>query len=296
MSLDPAQNAAHLRSKAEAEAAVLPALLAQAQRLAGQISLGAHGRKRAGHGEEFWQYRPAVQGDNLRDIDWRRSARSDAEFIRQHEWQISQHVQLWVDDGAAMRFSTLATDETKYQRSSVLALALAILLNKAGERFGLMQDPNPGNNGQLQINRMVMDLLDEGDLPDYAEPPFKVLPTGARAVYFSDFLGDWKKLTQSLGLAANQNVRGVLVQVLDPSEIDFPFKGRTEFESMKGTLQFDTLRADALREDYLAQMAARQEQLRELAKATGWRVLIHRTDEAAQDALLWLYNAVAERV
>ena len=44
------------------------------------------------------------------------------------------------------------------------------------------------------------------------------------------------------------SVRGVLLQVLDPSEEQFPFKGRTIFESMGGTLTHETLKANDLRD------------------------------------------------
>jgi hypothetical protein len=47
-------------------AAPLPALMADAQHLAATVLLGVHGRKRAGTGDEFWQYRPAEAGDSLR--------------------------------------------------------------------------------------------------------------------------------------------------------------------------------------------------------------------------------------
>ena len=65
-----------LRREAEASAAAFPALLADARQLASTVILGAHGRRRAGMGDEFWQYRPATATDARRTIDWRRSARA----------------------------------------------------------------------------------------------------------------------------------------------------------------------------------------------------------------------------
>jgi hypothetical protein len=79
--------------------------MADAQHLAATVLLGTHGRKRAGTGDEFWQYRPAEAGDALRAIDWRRSARSDGHFVRQTEWQAAQSVMIGVDDAAEMTFT-----------------------------------------------------------------------------------------------------------------------------------------------------------------------------------------------
>jgi Uncharacterized conserved protein (some members contain a von Willebrand factor type A (vWA) domain) len=97
-------DAASLRSRAEGLAAPLPPLMAEAEHLAQTVLLGLHGRRRAGQGDEFWQYRPVAIGDEARMIDWRRSAKSDAQYVREKEWQIAQSVILWVDNAAAMGF------------------------------------------------------------------------------------------------------------------------------------------------------------------------------------------------
>ncbi len=77
------------------------------------------------------------------------------------------------------------------------------------------------------------------------------MPTGmvahGRAVFLSDFLGDLAAVEAALAQASDRGVRGVLVQVLDPAEEEFPFDGRTIFESMGGTLRHETQRAGDLR-------------------------------------------------
>ena len=86
-----------------------------------------------------------------------------------------------------------------------------------------------------------------------------------------------------------------MLQVLDPEEEAFPYDGRTLFESMSGAIRFETLKAGALRDDYLGRLAARRAELRELARRTGWRVLVHRTDASAAAALLALHAALGPR-
>ena len=100
-------NPLSLRASAEDQAARLPALLARAEHLAGAVLLGAHGRRRAGVGDDFWQYRPAQIGDSRRRIDHRRSAMGDQEFVREREWQIAQSVMLWV----CLLYTSDAADE-----------------------------------------------------------------------------------------------------------------------------------------------------------------------------------------
>ncbi|MEM7243287.1 MAG: DUF58 domain-containing protein [Pseudomonadota bacterium] len=282
------QNAAELRAGAEAVSSGLPALLARAEHLAATLALGAHGRKRAGQGEDFWQYRMAEYGDDLRRIDWRRSAKSDKLFIRQKEWQAAQSVYFWVDPGASMAFG----DVPKSDRAQLLALAIAILLSKSGERFGLLDLPEPPKTGETQLGKMARAMMGRSAVQDYAKLVPVALPKGSRAVFLSDFLGDWDGLRDALSRVADQGVRGVLMQVLDPAEVAFPFKGRTIFESMQKSLSFEARRADALRQAYLDKLAQRSEALQALARKTGWRFTQHVTDKPAQSAVLWLYNAL----
>jgi uncharacterized protein (DUF58 family) len=282
---------ATLRHRAEAEAARLPPLLARAEHLAGTVLLGDHGRRRAGMGNDFWQYRPAQPGDSRRLIDHRRSARGDLQYVREREWQIAQSVMLWVDRGASMRFASTDRLPPKIDRARLLGLATAILLLRGGERVGLTGADLPPRSGNSQMLRLAQTLaLDEAG--EYAAPEHRTMIPHARALFLSDFLGDITGMQLALTSAADRGVRGVLLQILDPAEETFPFRGRTVFESVGGTLRHETLKATDLRARYLDRLAARREDLRALCRATGWQLGLHHTGDSAQSALLWLYRAL----
>jgi len=289
---------ADLRSRAEAEAARLPALLARADRLAGAVLLGQHGRRRAGLGDDFWQYRPVQEGDQRRQIDWRRSARSDAEFVREREWQIAQTVMLWVDGAASMRFASDAALPQKADRAQLLALATAILLDKGGERVGLSGHALPPRRGTAQITRLAAMLSatqsDAGEGADYAAPDARGLLPHARALFVSDFFGDLDAVRASVGAAADRGVGGVLLQILDPAEEAFPYRGRAIFESVGGTLAHETLKASDLRDRYLERLAERKDALRTLCRRAGWAYMCHHTDSSPQAVLLHLYRTLGE--
>lgn len=280
-----------LREQSEAEAGRLPPLLARAEHLAGTVLLGDHGRRRAGLGDDFWQYRPVQIGDSKRLIDHRRSARGDQQFVREREWQIAQSVMLWVDQGASMRFSSDPNLPTKADRARVLALAIAILLVRAGERVGLTGTDLPPRRGNPQILRLA-EAFSQDAPQDYAAPEHRAMIPHARAVFISDFLGDMAEVTLALTKAADRGVRGLVYQVFDPTEESFPFQGRTIFESIGGTMAHETLKAGELRSRYLDRVAARRDELTALCRATGWRMGTHHTSDSAQTALLWLYRAL----
>ena len=291
MSLSPA-----LRLRAERLGQSLPPLLAQAEHLAATVVLGEHGRRRAGMGDEFWQYRPAHAGDAARMIDWRRSARSDSPFVREREWQAAQAVTLWCDGARSMGFTSDRGRPTKGDRAALLALALGVLLLRGGERVGLWGDAVPPRSGRAQIDRLAQALSPTDRAEDYGMPDATALAAQGRAVFLSDFLGSLDGVEAALARAADRGVRGALVQVLDPAEEDFPFDGRTIFESMGGTLAHETLRAGDLRARYLDRLAARKDRLAQLARASGWHYHCHHTGQGAQAALLWLYQATEAAV
>lgn len=281
-----------LQSRAEALGQSLPALMAEAELLAATVMLGEHGRKRAGQGDEFWQYRAAAPGDNARLIDWRRSARSDQHFVREREWQAAQSVTLWVDPSRSMSFSGDKARAPKSDRAKLLALALAVLLLRGGERVGLAGEAAPPRPGRTQIVKLARLLAEADGETDYGTPTATGMVNHGRAVFLSDFLGDVSALETALTAAADRGVRGVLIQILDPAEEDFPFNGRTIFESMGGGLRHETLQAGDLRARYLARLAERKDRLAQLARAVGWHVTTHHTGQPAQTALLWAYSAL----
>ena len=293
--------APYLRSQAEAEAARLPPLLAHAEHLAGTVLLGEHGRRRSGMGDDFWQYRPVQPGDSLRMIDWRRSAKSDAQFVRQREWQVAQSIMMWVDTAPSMHFASEKARPQKADRARLLALALAILLIRSGERVGLTGTDLPPRRGEAQILRLAEmfvradDETVDGKVPDYGTPEARAMLPHARAVFMSDFMGDFEAVSAALAKAADRGVQGACLQVLDPAEEIFPYRGRAIFESVGGSLSHDTKKADDLKARYLERLAERQAALKDLCRATGWLYGQHSTDQTAQAALLWLHRALERR-
>lgn len=281
-----------LRRRAEAAASRLPPLLARADMLANTVLLGDHGRRRSGLGDDFWQYRAVQPGDSYRMIDWRKSAKADSQYVRQKEWQIAQSISMWIDNAASMDYASRKDIAPKSDRARLLALAVAILMIRAGERVGLAGTSLPPKRGEGQIWHLSQALLSEEDQADYGSPEARAMIPHSRALFISDFLGDFESVEHALYKAADRGVRGVVLQVLDPAEEAFPFSGRAIFESMKANVMHETRKANELRDQYVARLKERKEALRRLARVTGWQYQCHLTDASVQAALLWLYRAL----
>lgn len=305
MASPPAATAAARR--AEALAARLPPLLVAAERVAATVSQGVHGRRRVGAGDSFWQFRPYGPGDPVARIDWRQAAKSGRPapqgwFVREAEWEAAQTVFLWCDASPSMRWRSEPAGSQKDARAVLLALALAALLLRGGERVALVAPDSRPAFGRAGLERLAAELLAPAPAAggpalrsDAGLPPPLPLPRHARAVLFGDFLAPLAEVQAAVARLAAIPVTGFLVQVLDPAEVSLPYAGRVRFRGLEGEGEMLAGRAETLREAYAARLAAHQDGLRGLATAAGFGFAVHRTDHPPETALLGLYSALAGR-
>jgi uncharacterized protein (DUF58 family) len=282
------QNQTRLREQAEQLASGLPPLLIAAERLATHVSFGVHGRRKSGMGENFWQFRRFQAEDASTAIDWRQSAKSQHLFVREREWEAAEAVWLWRDASPGMRFKSEFSEVTKIDRASLLALALGSLLVRGGERIALYGDGQPPATGRKALNRVAHDML-ETDPSDETLPPDAPISKNSQFVWFSDFLSPLGEIESALRRLARAGTGGHLVHIVDPAEEDFPFKGRTRFESPAGRLSDIFGRAETLQSAYRTRFRAHTETLRDLSRRLGWNYLAHRTDRRPETALAALF-------
>jgi uncharacterized protein (DUF58 family) len=272
----------------------LPPLLIAAERIAATVVQGVHGRRRVGSGEVFWQHRPYYPGDELRRLDWRQSAKSDKVYLRQMEWSAAQTVYLWCDLSPSMDYASAKELPTKAERAAVLLLALANVLSRAGERVALLGDPEPPISGRTVAERLADRLLHGAQgKTESSLPPPALLPAHAHAVLLGDFFSPPEAFRATIERFAARDIRGHLLQVLDPAEVAMPFLGRVRFRGLEREGEILMSRVETVREAYLDKLAAHQDQLRELARHAGWSFSTHTTDAPGAPALLALYQWLA---
>jgi uncharacterized protein (DUF58 family) len=272
-------------------AAAMPALLVEARRIAATILAGWHGRRRAGPGETFWQFRPFVSGEPAATIDWRRSARDEHLYVREKEWEAAHTLWLAPDLSPSMAFRSRLASVDKRTRAVVLTLALADLLARAGERVGLL------GQGRPYLSRIAAEKIARAMIgsPRIAWPGAKQLRRFSDVVVFSDFLDPIDEITARFDSISATGARAHLVQVLDPIEEAFPYTGRTEFHDPESGFRKTIGRAETVREDYRDLLAAQRIRLREICARLDWTFLIHRTERPAVEPLLALHVRLGDR-
>ncbi len=283
-----------LHREARRVAGLLPDLLVEAERVAATIVQGAHGYRRAGPGDAFWQFRRYQSGDPASAIDWRRSARGDHLFIREHEREAAQSVWLWVDRSPSMSFGTV----DKAHRAALIGLALAVLLRRSGEHVAVLGHPGTRISGRNGLERLARALdparpQGPGESAD-SLPALENVPRHARLVLIGDFLAPLDELERVIRGYRERGVRGCLVQIHDPAEEELSFSGRTRFEGPEGEGAVVVGRVESVRDEYVRRYRAWCQALIALGQNAGWPVIAHRTDRSPQLALLAVVGALGE--
>jgi uncharacterized protein (DUF58 family) len=277
---------------ARALAAVMPRLILESRRIAATVIHGLHGRRRAGSGENFWQFRRYVAGEEARRIDWRRSARDDHLYVREQEWEAAHTIWIWPDRSPSMAFASKLAPESKLDRTLVIAFALAEVLVEAGERVGLPGLMRP-TGSRAVIDRMVDSLIhdptERGSLPKGFAPA-----SLSEIVVLSDLWSPVDDIRATLTQLSANGSQGHLVQIVDPAEETFPYSGRIEFIEPEGFGEITAGRAENWRIDYAARLARHRSEIRAETSRLGWSFTVHRTDRPANDILLALHARIGE--
>jgi uncharacterized protein (DUF58 family) len=267
---------------AEALARALPRLGFEARSLAAAVAAGVHGRRRAGQGDNFWQFRPLTAGESVQRIDWRRSARDDRTYVREREWEAAKTIWLAIDRSPSMAFVSTLAQASKLDRALVIGLALADLLVRGGERVGLL------GLGAPVASRRVIERLSERLVLAGDTQPVASINRRDEVIVITDAIAPLDELEDTWARIGQNGARGHVVLIADPIEEVFPFEGETEFLDPESETRLSIGDAGRFKERYLERLATHREALRGLAGKRGWTMTLHRTDKPATELLMAL--------
>ncbi len=279
-----------LNQRGEALSQALPPLLVRAEKVAASVILGVHGRRTAGTGESFWQYRAYGFGDSTQRVDWHRSAKSDTVYIRENEWESANTLWVWANTGPRMDYKSHLSTVTKLDRAQVIAIAMASLAMRGHERVGALGSPRAAANGRMSLLRTAEWIAEKRDAQ---LPAMSARQKRAAAVLVSDFLEPMADIRRSWTMLAEAGLKGHIVQIADPAEETLPFDGRNEFLGLDTSSTYLARKTETLRSAYEKAYADHRQALRDLARSLGWTFTVHRTDEVPTRCLLPLYTHVA---
>lgn len=279
-------SAAELRKKLDWGS--LAPLRLRARVVAEGVYAGMHRSARRGAGVEFGGYREYTPGDDLRWLDRRSLLLHERLMVRQFETETDRALRLVVDASASMAYRGARAPGAKLAWSALVAAALTRIALSSGDPVGLAflggtaARPLPTSGGREQFERIVGaleaiapggDARTDAALVDRTlEPLARSARRGAVVVVLSDLL-DLPDDAQDriVALGARGRVL-VVVQTLDPDEVDFPFEGNVRLRAMEGSHVVET-DAETARARYLDALEALSEGWARAVTARGGRFL-----------------------
>ena len=225
---------------------------------------GLHRSPYKGFSVEFAEYRQYLPGDDLATLDWKVYARSDRHFVKKYEEETNLTCHLLLDVSASMGYGSGPV--TKLQYGSYLAGALAYLMNRQRDAFGLIAFdagitslvPASARTGHLRAVLLALERLKLGAHTNVAKPLHDLAAAVRRrglVVLVSDLLDDPQQVLDGLKHFRYRGTDVVVFQVLDPFELKFPFEQAARFRDMETADEVMAVPA-AVRRDYIDRMQA----------------------------------------
>ena len=252
---------------------------------------GQHRSPHQGSSVEFAQHRPYVAGDDVRRVDWKVFGRSDRIYIKQYQEETNLPLVLVVDASESMAFGSQRFDGhawTKYDHATAVAAVLAYLATSQQDSVGIgvfdttlaryVKPSNRAGQWKTVVNEMVQTprraKTGTGKVLDQVADKL-----GHRSVVclISDLFDDLDSLKKGLRHLRYRKHEVIVLQVLDPQEVDFPFDDVTLFQGMEGAGDLLT-EPRALRQGYLDQLRQFTDEAKKLCR--GMNVDFHRFNAA----------------
>ncbi len=278
-----------LRDEAQSNICDLPALMIEAEKISGAIEHGLHSQRKSGAGEKFWQFREYHQSDRPQDIDWRQSAKTDTIFTKQKEWQTTRRTYLWCASCASMGFSSGKNLYTKQESAQIISLCLALLLRKSDEQVGIFGDIKTGKSEDRMQKIGALLLADNSSAKSVALPNSLdfALPSHSSLIATGDFLSPIEEIKDSFSAIASSAQNALIIQVIDPAEMDLSYQGRVKFIG-DGEIIINNVKG--VRAAYKKRINAHINQVKLLCEENGWPYILHRTDTDISQTLkdIWI--------
>jgi uncharacterized protein (DUF58 family) len=247
---------------------------------------GAHRSPQKGASSEFADHRAYIPGDDPKHIDWKVLGRTDRYFVRRYEDETNLRVYLVLDGSGSMAYGSDGT--TKYDYACHLAAALGYVTVKARDSVGLYLHTDrivarlDAVNSFKHLNNLLKTAQQTrpGARTALAQTLHAVAESVRRRaliIVLSDLLDEEENVRLALAHFRKQHHDVIVFHVLDPAEIDFPFKRAARFEDME-TDEAVTADPRALAADYQAAMRAFMDGYRQSCAAMRIDYRLARTD------------------
>lgn len=264
---------------------------------------GLHRSPFHGFSAEFSEYRSYVPGDDPRYIDWKLFARSDRHYIKRFEDETNRRCYLVVDLSKSMSYSSVTYTKADYART--VAATLAYYLSLQRDSVGMMTfdqtvaDFIPARQRPGHMHQILgcLERAEQGSGTDLHAPLEQIAALVKKrglVVVLSDLLASIETLKTNLGYLRTRGHEVLLLRILDPAEINFPFDNATMIRDIETgrNLYVDPAQA---RGQYRERFEQHDQQVRAICSSLGIDYSRMSTDMPMERALFDLLSAQMRR-
>jgi len=268
--------------------ASLKGLHLRARQIVEGYMVGLHRSPLRGFSIEFAEHREYTPGDDVRHVDWKVFGRTDKFYVKQYEDETNLICYLVLDVSESMGYQGPDSAMSKLEYARCLVAALSWLVLQQQDAVAL-----------ATIGQQVQDRLRPASHPSQWDNVLRVLEAATPAgttrmgptlhelaeryrkrgivIILSDLFTDVDELVAGLRHFGHRRHDVVLLEILDPAEVDFPFQ---HFSRFQGLEQLGSLLADpaAIRTAYLAEMEETRNRVQQEIRKLGMEWVSVRTD------------------
>lgn len=234
---------------------------------------GLYAQRASGTGSQFWQYRSVESGDDASKIDWRKSARTDEYYVREHEIDKPSDHLIWCDSKATMYIPTDKSD-----MAYVISLAIMSFYLDAGQQVTLLHAGKAVKTFDHAVTMFLsaIGVHKESSIDNTTLLSRYITPGTTNITLVSDFLNE--NTRQIVDLLTKRNITAALVQTLTHQEQNFLFTGHVKLKDQIHT-DFVSPSIEEVRTSYLEKLREIQDYLSYTTRTHNWPYVIHTIED-----------------
>jgi len=265
--------------------------------------LGIHRSPFHGFSVEFSEYRQYTPGDDPRHLDWKLYARTDRDYIKRFEDETNLRAYLVLDSSLSMTYGSGPYCKWDYARTAAATMAYFLIGQRDAVgviRFTdriLDELPPRYRPGQLRRIMALFERAPSGQATDLARPLEETAAAARKrglVILLSDLLAPTELLSSRLGALQARGHDVLVLRVLDPAEIAFPFREAARFKDLETGREL-VIDPDVARKTYARRFEAHHRELERACLDLGVDYAQIRTDQPLDGVLFELLRARMRR-
>lgn len=201
--------------------------------------VGLHKSPYHGFSAEFSEHRAYMQGDSIKNVDWKVFGKTDKYYIKQFEEETNLISHIILDSSSSMGFKHSGS-MSKSDYGKVLAASLLYIMIKQQDAVGFASYSDKPDqyvspkSFKTHINNILktLDNISATGKTNTAECLSKLadkIKKRGIVILISDFFDDPDELIRSLKMFKYKKNEVLVFQILDPIEKSFDFENESKF-------------------------------------------------------------------